>query len=42
MKKLGKKTLQNCENHNSRVVKTTIQEFPKSQFKNDKITIQEL
>lgn len=26
---------QNCENHNSRVVKTTIQEFPKSQFKND-------
>ena len=41
--------LQNCENHNSGVVKTTIQEFPKSQFKNDenhnsgnvKITIQE-
>lgn len=40
---------QNCENHNSRVVKTTIQEFPKSQFKNDenhnsgmvKTTIQE-
>ena len=27
--------LQNCENHNSGVVKTTIQEFPKSQFKND-------
>ena len=26
---------QNCENHNSRVVKTTIQEYPKSQFKND-------
>ena len=26
---------QNCENHNSRVVKTTIQECPKSQFKND-------
>ena len=25
----------NCENHNSRVVKTTIQECPKSQFKND-------
>lgn len=25
----------NCENHNSRVVKTTIQEYPKSQFKND-------
>ena len=41
--------LQNCENHNSGVVKTTIQEFPKSQFKNDenhnsgvvKTTIQE-
>ena len=40
---------QNCENHNSRVVKTTIQECPKSQFKNDenhnsgmmKTTIQE-
>ena len=40
---------QNCENHNSRVVKTTIQEYPKSQFKNDenhnsgvvKTTIQE-
>mgnify|MGYP001509173234 FL=1 len=39
----------NCENHNSRVVKTTIQEFPESQFKNDenhnsgvvKTTIQE-
>ena len=28
---------QNCENHNSRVVKTTIQECPKSQFKNDDI-----
>ena len=27
--------MQNCENHNSGVVKTTIQEFPKSQFKND-------
>ena len=27
--------LQNCENHNSGVMKTTIQEFPKSQFKND-------
>ena len=27
--------LQNCENHNSGVVKTTIQESPKSQFKND-------
>ena len=26
---------QNCEKHNSRVVKTTIQECPKSQFKND-------
>ena len=26
---------QNCENHNSRGVKTTIQECPKSQFKND-------
>ena len=25
----------NCENHNSRDVKTTIQEFPESQFKND-------
>ena len=41
--------LQNCENHNSGVVKTTIQEYPKSQFKNDenhnsgvvKTTIQE-
>ena len=41
--------LQNCENHNSGVVKTTIQECPKSQFKNDenhnsgmmKTTIQE-
>ena len=40
---------QNSENHNSRVVKTTIQEFPESQFKNDEnhtsgmvgITIQE-
>ncbi len=40
---------QNCENHNSRVVKTTIQECAKSQFKNDenhnsgmmKTTIQE-
>ena len=39
----------NCENHNSRVVETTIQEFPESQFKNDenhnsgvvKTTIQE-
>lgn len=39
----------NCENHNSRVVKTTIQEFSESQFKNDenhnsgvvKTTIQE-
>jgi len=39
----------NCENHNSRDVKTTIQEFPESQFKNDenhnsrvvKTTIQE-
>ena len=39
----------NCENHNSRVVKTTIQEYPESQFKNDenhnsrvvKTTIQE-
>ena len=27
--------LLNCENHNSGVMKTTIQEFPKSQFKND-------
>ena len=27
--------LQNCENHNSGVVKTTIQECPKSQFQND-------
>ena len=26
---------QNCENHNSRVLKTTIQECPKSQYKND-------
>ncbi|NSG11819.1 replication initiator protein A [Blautia producta] len=26
---------QNSENHNSRVVETTIQEFPESQFKND-------
>ena len=41
---------QNCENHNSGVVKTTIQELPKSQFKNSenhnsgmmKTTIQEL
>ena len=41
---------QNGENHNSRVVKTTIQELPKSQFKNSenhnsgmmKTTIQEL
>ncbi len=40
---------QNSENHNSRVVKTTIQEFPESQFKNGEnhtsgmvgITIQE-
>ena len=40
---------QNDENHNSRIVKTTIQEFPKSQFRNDenhnsgmmKTTIQE-
>lgn len=40
---------QNSENHNSKVVKTTIQELPKSQFKNDenhnsgmmKTTIQE-
>ena len=39
----------NCENHNSRVVETTIQEFSESQFKNDenhnsgvvKTTIQE-
>lgn len=39
----------NCENHNSEMVKTTIQEYPKSQFKNDenhnsgivKTTIQE-
>ena len=45
----GEENFQNCENHNSRVVKTTIQEFPKSQFKNDenhnsgvvKTTIQE-
>ena len=27
--------LQNCENHNSGVVETTIQECPKSQFQND-------
>ena len=26
--------MQNSENHNSRIVKTTIQEFPESQFKN--------
>ena len=46
---IGEENFQNCENHNSRVVKTTIQEFPKSQFKNDenhnsgvvKTTIQE-
>ena len=46
---IGEENLQNCENHNSRVVKTTIQEYPKSQFKNDenhnsgvvKTTIQE-
>ena len=31
----GEENFQNCENHNSRVVKTTIQEYPKSQFKND-------
>ena len=45
----GEENFQNCENHNSRVVKTTIQEYPKSQFKNDenhnsgvvKTTIQE-
>ena len=48
-KEIGEENFQNCENHNSRVVKTTIQEFPKSQFKNDenhnsgvvKTTIQE-
>lgn len=38
-KKEGKKSekpanTQNCENHHSRVVKTTNQEFPESQFKN--------
>ena len=46
---IGEENFQNCENHNSRVVKTTIQEFPKSQFRNDenhnsgmcRITIQE-
>nr|WP_288741447.1 DUF6017 domain-containing protein [uncultured Mediterraneibacter sp.] len=46
---IGEENFQNCENHNSRVMKTTIQEFPKSQFKNDenhnsgvvKTTIQE-
>mgnify|MGYP000370485035 CR=1 FL=1 len=46
---IGEENFQNCENHNSGVVKTTIQEFPKSQFKNDenhnsgvvKTTIQE-
>ena len=46
---IREENFQNCENHNSRVVKTTIQEFPKSQFKNDenhnsgvvKTTIQE-
>ena len=46
---IGEENFQNCENHNSRVVKTTIQEYPKSQFKNDenhnsgvvKTTIQE-
>ena len=46
---IGEENFQNCENHNSRVVKTTIQECPKSQFKNDenhnsgvvKTTIQE-
>src|SRR5699024_617338 len=27
--------MQNSENHNSRIVKTTNQEFPESQFKND-------
>ena len=48
-KEIGEENFQNCENHNSRVVKITIQEFPKSQFKNDenhnsgvvKTTIQE-
>ena len=46
---MGEENFQNCENHNSRVVKTTIQEYPKSQLKNDenhnlgvvKTTIQE-
>ena len=46
---IGEENFQNCENHNSRVVKTIIQECPKSQFKNDenhnsgvvKTTIQE-
>ena len=46
---IGEENFQNCENHNSRVVKITIQEYPKSQFKNDenhnsgvvKTTIQE-
>ena len=46
---IGEENFQNCENHNSGVVKTTIQEYPKSQFKNDenhnsgvvKTTIQE-
>ena len=32
----------NSENQNSRVVKITNQEFSKSQFKNDEITIQKL
>ena len=43
-------TMQNSENHNSRIVKTTNQEFPESQFKNSenhtsrivKITTQEV
>lgn len=33
---------QNSENHNSRIVKTTNQELPESQFKNDEIILQEL
>ena len=31
----NKENIQNSENHNSRIVKPTIQEFPESQFKND-------
>ena len=34
---IGEENFQNCENHNSRVVKTTIQECPKSQSNNTDI-----